>query len=108
MQACVSWRSRSHDFDEDGCSSAHVVLTDDDDYVFAYDSLLHCKLFVYIGVYLHDVLGADHFNICSNHFVRFVWAMFSASVTPAYYLLRPGDCDCTWFGLFCVLHQIVN
>ena len=65
-------------------------------------------MFVYIGVYLHDVLGVDNFNICSNHFVRFVWAMFSASVTPAYYLLRPGDCDCTWFGLFCVLHPIVN
>ena len=37
MQACVSWRSRSYDFDEDGCSSAHAVLTDDDDYVFASD-----------------------------------------------------------------------
>ena len=51
-------------------------------------------VFVYIGVYLHDVLGVGHFNICSNHLMRFVWAMFSASVTPAHYLFRPGHCDC--------------
>ena len=69
MQACLSWRSRSHDFDEDGCSSAHVVLTDDDDYVFAYNLFSRCKVFVYIGVYLHDAQGA-------NNFVRFVLAMF--------------------------------
>ena len=65
-------------------------------------------MFVYIGLYLRDVLGVDHCNICSNHFVRFVWAMLSDGVTPAYYLLSPGDCDCTWFGIFCVLHGMVN
>ena len=75
MQACVSWRSRSYDFDEDGCSSAHAVLTDDDDYVFAYDFLLRCKVFVYV----HDVQGVEHFNFRASHFVRFVWAMFPAS-----------------------------
>ena len=80
MQACVSWRSRSHDFDEDGCSSAHVVLTDDDGYVFAYDLLLRCKVFVYICEYLHDVQGVEHFNFRASHFVKFVWAMLSASV----------------------------
>ena len=79
MRARVSWRSRSHDFDEDGCSSAHVFLTDDDDYVFAYDSLLHCKLFVYIGVYLHDVQGVEHLDFRASHVLRFVWAMFAAS-----------------------------
>ena len=50
VRACASWRSCFHDVDEDGCSSAHVFLTGDGDYVFAYDLLLRCKTFVYIGV----------------------------------------------------------
>ena len=65
--------------DQDGCSSANVFLTDDDDYVFAYDLLLRCKVFVYVGVYLHDVQGVEHCNLRASHFVRFVRAMFSAS-----------------------------
>ena len=39
-------------------------------------------VFVYIGVYLHDVKGVDHFNVCASHVVRFRWAMFSSSVIP--------------------------
>ena len=48
-------------------------------------------MFVYVGVYLHDVQGVDHFNVCANHVVRFVLAMFLSSVIPASYLLRPGE-----------------